>query len=193
MTVISMIGQLGPAQLACFRSWRRIGLRTQFIHTGSRPLCRFARGIADYYVHLGPTTEASEYFNTIGEHLRMTCSVHLASSGDQMSLLLWRHIDQLGPSVTLLMAQANVIDAMESKILQIHIARQCGFDLLPTTLVSTANLAECAKLTYPVVVRPDRASIDSSFKAVFLTDSFALKAFFSSRDSHNLLSLRNRL
>jgi predicted ATP-grasp superfamily ATP-dependent carboligase len=81
------------------------------------------------------------------------------------------------------MAPASVIDAMESKILQINIARQCGFNLLPTTLVSTASPAECAQLTYPVVVRPDRASLDSSFKAVFLADSVALKAFIGSRDT----------
>jgi predicted ATP-grasp superfamily ATP-dependent carboligase len=72
---------------------------------------------------------------------------------------------------------------MESKILQIHIAQQCGFDVLPATLVSTANDAECTQLTYPVVVRPDRASIDSSFKAVFLAGSVDLKTFISSLDT----------
>lgn len=183
MTVISMIGPLGPAQLACFGSWRRLGLRTQFIHTETKPLGRIARGIADHYLHLGPVADEPQSFDAIGDHLSKTASAHLACLADQMSIRLWRHRQRLGPSVTLLMAPVDVIEAMESKCLQIEIARQCGFDVLPTALVSAANLAEWAHLSYPIVVRPDRASIDSSFKVAFLADAAALNAFVRSRET----------
>jgi len=51
--VVGLIGPLGPAQLACVRSWRRRGISTLFVHCGEEPLFDWARSIADHYVYGG--------------------------------------------------------------------------------------------------------------------------------------------
>ena len=177
-----MLGPLGPAQIACLASWRQSGIRTHFLHTEPSPLPKALRRIADRYDHLGSLAPLDEARAAqIGAVLTAAGSDRLTCLSEQVTLRLWRFRSLLGPEVTLLTSPADVIVAMESKALQVNLARASGFDVLPTTLLTSAEQASAGGISYPLVLRPDRASLDPSFKAMFIHGADELERFFAGR------------
>ncbi|MBL8424399.1 MAG: hypothetical protein JNK06_13035 [Candidatus Accumulibacter phosphatis] len=98
-----------------------------------------------------------------------------------MTLNLWRHLPFLGAGTILATAPADVIAAMESKTLQVELAQACGLDVLPTHRVRSDDWESLSILPFPLVLRPDRASVDPSFKAEFVQDSGQLARFLGAR------------
>lgn len=179
---VAMLGPLGPAQLACFESWRSLGFTTHFLHTEKKRLPIQLRSIVEHYDHLGPIRSADPVaFGEIGRLLQAAGSSHLTCLGDQLAINLWKHHALLGAGVSLLAPPAGVIDAMESKVIQIGLATQVGFDVLPTALVSAETHVDVIGVEFPLVLRPDRASLDTSFKAEFIADAMVLRQFFELR------------
>jgi predicted ATP-grasp superfamily ATP-dependent carboligase len=69
------------------------------------------------------------------------------------------------PACRLMIPQAEVLEPMLDKAHQIELARQCGFDLLPTwSLTSSDAIAGIPDAAFPVVIRP---SLNDSARPIF--------------------------
>ncbi len=77
---------------------------------------------------------------------------------DDFSLIwLGKNRARFEPACRLMVPQPEVLEPLLDKARQIELARECGFDLLPTwTLVSTEAIAAIPTAAFPVVVRPSR-------------------------------------
>jgi len=181
---IAMLGPMGPAQIACLSSWQRSGLRTHFLHTEQQPLPRALWRIADRYDHIGPLGGFdADCAARLGHLLEAAGSSHLSCLADQVTLNLWRYLPLLGAGTVLATAAAEVITAMESKTQQVELAKACGFDVLPTRSFRSDDRESFSILPFPLVLRPDRASVDPSFKAEFVEDVGELGRFLGARGS----------
>ena len=181
---IAMLGPMGPAQIACLSSWQRSGLRTHFLHTEQQPLPRALWRIADRYDHIGPLGGFdADCAARLGHLLEAAGSSHLSCLADQVTLNLWRYLPLLGAGTVLATAAAEVITVMESKTQQVELAKACGFDVLPTRSFRSDDRESFSILPFPLVLRPDRASVDPSFKAEFVEDVGELGRFLGARGS----------
>lgn len=178
----AMLGPIGPAQVACLESWRRRRRRTLFLHTDRHALPGRLTRFVDAYVHLGfmPRVDADAAERIAGA-IGHRDGTRLCAVGDQPTLGLWRWLHPLRDDVTIMASPAEVIEAMESKRLQAALAEDCGFRVLPTAALVDAVDAERAGLRFPLVLRPDRASLDSGFKAVAVDSADALDRFLRAR------------
>jgi hypothetical protein len=69
------------------------------------------------------------------------------------------------PACRLMIPQPEILEPLLDKAHQIELARECGFDLLPTwTLASAEAIAAIPNVAFPVVVRP---SLNDSARPVF--------------------------
>ena len=69
------------------------------------------------------------------------------------------------PACRLMIPQPEVLEPLLDKARQIELARECGFDMLPTwTLASAEAIAAIPNTAFPVVVRP---SLNGSARPVF--------------------------
>lgn len=178
-----MLGPLGPAQLACFHSWRRAGVATHFLDTEDRPLPRWLRGIVDSYDHLGPIRGLDDTaLEAIGFALRARASTHLCCLGEQLAIRLWQSRARLPSDIGLLINPASTMLQLSSKMEQLRLGQEAGFQTLPTALVDADCVDALAPtLRYPLALRPDDANIDNSFKAEYIADANALRHFIASR------------
>lgn len=180
---LAMLGPVGPSQLACFRSWRRSGVTTHFLDTESRPLPRWLRGIVDYYHHIGPVRGLDgPALETISTALLSAGTSNICCLGEQLAVRLWQEQANLPVGTRVLTNPATTMQRLESKLEQIELGRQAGFDVLPSELVSSANVEGLVPLLcFPLALRPDRASVDGSFKAEYIEDPQALRRFIAAR------------
>lgn len=177
---IAMLGPLGPTQLACFESWRRAGLATQFIDTSDKPLPAWLRAIVGRYDYIGPLRGVDERaIEEISAALARGRSTGLICVAEALSIKLWNAADRWPDRVRLLLNSAATMNMLESKIEQIDLAQRAGFDVLPTTVLSAP--ASNLSADFPLVLRPDRASLDASFKAEFISSKDALERFLAGR------------
>ncbi len=177
---IAMLGPLGPTQLACFASWRRAGLPTQFIDTSDKPLPARFRTIVDRYDYVGPLRGLDERaIEEISTALARARSTGLVCVAEALSIKVWNAAKRWPDHVRLLLNSAATMNMLESKIQQIDLAQRAGFDVLPTAVVSVPGSQ--LSTDFPVVLRPDRASQDASFKAEFVSSKDTLKRFLAGR------------
>lgn len=180
---VAMLGPVGPAQLACLKSWRRHGVVTHFLDTEQAPLPRLVQGVASHYDHIGPAGNLdAQRLQTICAALNRSGARAICCLGEQLAIRLWQERSNLPPGTVVLSNPDHVMRLLESKLEQITLGEKAGFSILPTELISSDNLDQIApRLQFPLALRPDRASVDRSFKAQYVHDLPALRAFFAQR------------
>ena len=180
---VGIVGPLGPAQLACLRSWRHAGLRTAFFQTGVRPLHGFLIHLADFYRFLPESVAIKESIAKVGEE----CTVHgiaaITSLSERVALKLWSHRQEGGfPMTHLMLNEPGLYGVLESKLKQIGIAEQAGLPILPT--ITLAVVGDSAKLPADrlMVLRPDIARlVRPMFKAEVIGNRSEAETFLASR------------
>lgn len=180
---LAMLGPLGPAQLACFRSWREAGIRTHFIDTEERPLPGLLRGIVDHYHHVGALRGLdAKALQQVLQVLKEAGSQYLCCLGERLAVRLWQERESFAGLAQVLTIPAELMMRLESKVEQAELGRRAGFDVLPTLLIDADNAERSGPaLKFPQVIRPDRASLDPAFKAEFIEDASALLRFVLAR------------
>jgi predicted ATP-grasp superfamily ATP-dependent carboligase len=86
------------------------------------------------------------------------------------------------PACRLMIPQAEVLEPLLDKAHQIELARQCGFDLLPTwSLTSSVAIAGIPDAAFPMVIRPSlNDSARPIFKALVKNTREELSRFYAS-------------
>lgn len=179
--LVGIVGPLGPAQLACLRSWHRSGLRTAFFQLGGRRLPNPLSRVADVYRFQPESALTKENITSIGNECSALGVAAIAALSEQVALKLWEHQQDGGfPQTYLLLNQPELYAAMESKLYQSHLAEKAGLPVLPTMELAigmeTANL----QTDHAMVLRPDIArSVRPMFKAQMVFNRQDAQAFLA--------------
>lgn len=181
--MIAMLGPVGPAQLACFRSWRKCGVATQFLDTEVRPLPKWAQGIVDRYEHIGPVPGLdAAAMDCVSLAMQRSGARAICCVSEQMAMRLWHQSDRLPAGSMVLGNPEQTLARLESKLEQVELGRLAGFDVLPSFAVSSLNIESVIdRLVFPLALRPDRASLDGSFKAEYVENQAELRGFLATR------------
>ncbi|MCZ2439294.1 MAG: hypothetical protein LC119_03845 [Burkholderiales bacterium] len=178
-----IVGPLGPTQLSCLTSWRARGLQTVFLQTEDPPNAWGIGHLAHVHLHKA----ASALRSADGARwLREQVLAHDVSGvtcvGDELALWLHEALAPL-PQVSRWLAPARAITDLLSKRLQIERASACGFKLLPTwDLRSADDVRSLPRNAYPVVARPDTPqSVSPGFKVEVWRNSEQAESFMRSR------------
>lgn len=157
---VAILGPLGPVQLACLRSWRKLDFSTTFIHSGKKPLPKWGQGIADHYSWIPRRSDEAAWLRQISQLCSELNVKALACVDESIAELLNKaQSDDLFKGVKLLVNTTQVLLRLESKHNQIQFATAAGFDVLPTIVLSGVDAAgSLADSDFPLVVRPDLAS-----------------------------------
>jgi len=184
--LIGIVGPLGPAQLACLRSWRCSGYRTIFFHIGSRPIPRPLQGIATHYRYFSDQTNIDSALKEIYEQCRIMNVAGITVLAEQLALKLLAAWSLFGPSETEpYLNKPSVYELIESKQRQIHLATEVGLPVLPTSIVSR-GYEGAFDFSRPVVLRPDIARLMRPlFKAHLVSSTDELMRFLDSLTEMN--------
>ena len=168
--LIALLGPFGPPQLACLRSWKRLGLRVALMHSDDTELGPACRRQFDHYHFVGPAeTLGRPQLQGIGETLERLGARGLVCVAEALAIKLGNNRSCFPPQLQLLVSPPETLDRLVSKLHQIVTARDCGFNLLPTWKITRDDPAALDSFDYPVVVRPDRPeSVFPFFKAELL-------------------------
>lgn len=174
-----ILGPLGPAQVACIRSWRRSGFSVGFIQVADGWELPFVKSAVASYLKISPDTLKT------ADGIEQICSfldLHNATGITCLSYSLarWLHaIRGLIPRQTeLWIPKLGVIDKLESKIEQTRLAQSVGFDLLPSFQVDKLARQSIPDDVFPIVVRPDDpTTVCPIFKMKYFEDRAALSSF----------------
>ena len=183
LPTLAILGPLGSAQLACLRSWRRLGCRTVFLHLDEKPLNERFRRIASVYSYVGKFEGLDDALgNQIAKTLRDENVVAINALSENVVAQLWRARPLLPDEITLLVNTPSLLDELESKLFQIEVARRAGFNVLPTWILNKNTHPRDWPTAFPLVLRPDRASkVDPPFKAEIIHSPEELKTFLFSQ------------
>lgn len=180
---VGIVGPLGPAQLACLRSWRRAGLRTAFFQTGGRPLHGFLSRLADFYRFLPESGASKESIARVGKE----CTAHriaaITALSEQLALKLWSHRQEGGfPMTGLMLNEPGLYGALESKLKQVGIAEQADLPVLPTIPLAAVRDSDKLPADRLMVLRPDIARlVRPMFKAEIIGNRSDAEKFLASR------------
>lgn len=176
-----ILGPLGPAQLACIRSWTRSGFAVGFVHVTEGRSLPLIKGAVTSYLQISPDVLQTETGIT---HLHDFLSRHHATGLTCLSYAMARWLtrvkDRLPPETALWIAELDVIDKLESKSIQTRLARKVGLTLLRSFEVSGQAREAIPEDAFPLVLRPDDpTTVSPIFKMQFIENSTALAAFIT--------------
>lgn len=118
---------------------------------------------------------------TIHRFVRQVHADALLTTDDFSLTWLGKNRAAFEPDCRLMIPQPAVLERLLDKAHQIDLARKCGFDLLPTwTLTSAEAIAAIPNAVFPVVIRPSlNDSARPSFKAMVLNSREELSRFYN--------------
>lgn len=182
--LIGIVGPLGPAQLACLRSWRRAGLSTAFFHMGKRRLPGALAGLADVYRLLPDGGLNDANLASISQECTVYGIGGLTALAEQVALKLWSQKQAGGfPETRLLLNEPSLYGQLESKLAQVTLAEQAGLPVLPTTTLSCSEDSRKLPSACKMVLRPDVARfVRPMFKAELIESQTQAEAFLASHD-----------
>ncbi|MEO5347136.1 MAG: hypothetical protein H7834_12270 [Magnetococcus sp. YQC-9] len=150
----AILGPLGPAQLTCLRSWRKLGLDPLFIHLTQGSGTPGWPGVPGDYLPL-----SREQLNLpVGRaqfcaFLSARGCTGLTCLGEADARLL-RAMQSVLPCDLWLPSQESH-DFLDSKHRQLELAQVCGFAVLPTWRADHHLLPMIPEDVFPLVARPD--------------------------------------
>ncbi len=183
VTVPMIVGPFGPAQLACLRSWRALGLAPVFVQTEGPPQPWGLGGLVSAHA-FRPMAElrtpaGAKWLAALVQRHGVT---GLTCVADELALWLQREV-ALPEGTRCWLAAPAAIERLTSKAGQLALAQESGFSLLPTWRVSTvADIEAIPENAFPLVARPDTTpSVRPLFKVERFDGRTALAAFVTSR------------
>lgn len=161
-----MIGQFGPAQLACLRSWRRQGAKTVFFQLGGREVSPRLRGFADVYRFYPTGMALQDLLPDISRECETLAVTGIASLSESHAKLLNAHQADGGFARTLCMLNTPAVyELLESKLGQAAIAQRAGLPVMPTYFIGP-DQDDVPDDAGALVLRPDVARlVRPAFKA----------------------------
>lgn len=176
--LVGIVGPLGPAQLACLRSWRRGGNRSVFFHIGMRPVPTAFRRIADHYRFFSSSADLNRTLQEIHSDCTRLKVDGITALAEQLALKLYALWSSAEHDQTELYLNAPAIyECLESKLAQAELASQAGLPVLPTIEI-TADSAAALDFSHPWVLRPDVArQVRPMFKARLINSREELHSF----------------
>lgn len=148
----ALIGPWSAGALACFRSWRLLGLRPVFLHLGDRaltphpglPLHRLPANILD----------SPEGAARVAALLRQEGAAGVTALTAPIMRAALRRADTLGGTCDLWLPQPAALAVAVSRGRQIQLAREVGLDV-PATFAVRMDATAVPAARFPVVVRSD--------------------------------------
>lgn len=185
---IVLFGPLGPAQLACIRSWKKKELTVGYIYpsqSGKTPW--YIKAITDYslaFTSRNPVTDKEK--STLVNFLNETGALKIVALSYQHLTFLYQLISEHHLETQVLAVPEKVLPFLESKQEQIRLAQSCGFRVRETWHLDQTSYQQIPENAYPVVVRPDGAESVLPFFKVHCFDSpDQLEKFVNSLTSIN--------
>jgi hypothetical protein len=168
-----IIGNFGPPTLACIRSWGEKGCRVGFICIASEktpiPKSKFLERV----IILPPELRFKpEGLQIISNFLNEFDASGLIAVSEEISCWLYENKTKLPQTIKL---WANNSDALRKLLLkegQILMAKEAGFDVLPTYIVlRTEDIESIDPDKYPLCLRPsDPFAIIPTFKVQYIAN-----------------------
>lgn len=174
-----ILGPLGPAQLACIRSWARSGFAVGFVHVTEGRSLPLIKGAVTSYLQISPDVLQTEAgIARLHDFLSRHRATGLTCLSYAMARWLNRIKGRLPLETALWVAELDVIDKLESKSMQNRLARSVGLTLLRSFEVSKLAREIIPDDAFPLVLRPDDpTTVSPIFKMQFIEDRTALTAF----------------
>lgn len=166
-----IIGNFGPPTLACIRSWGEKGCKVGFVCIAppSAPIPKSKH--LESVVILPPEQRFKlQGLEIIEKYLREFGATGLMAISEEIACWLYENQEVLPDSVGMWMNTPEALRNLLSKKNQIAIAREVGFDVLPTYLISTAaDIQGISGKDYPLCLRPsDAGTVIPAFKVEYL-------------------------
>ena len=177
----AIIGPFGPAQLACLKSWSRLGLSPIFVRIEDNARAvRPAIRLAGYRRFTGKELATSAGLAAFLRFLETEQVSGVTCLADDLAIWLNGLRDVLPPGTKIWLPDNRVIDFLQSKSAQLALAREVGFAVLPTFRLGQSSDAPPEVGQFPLVARPDRpGAVAPSFKAEFIANQIGLGRFLS--------------
>lgn len=185
---IAFLGSPGPVMLAFARACAGEGVSVHLLQVAdeSTPACRYSKWI--YGVsNISPELIGSQDGIRLVEKIVKEIGADGLIAVDEAHLLwLAENDDSLGRSCRLLMPPKECLYTVASKVRQIEIAADAGFDILPTEYLDQADDSSVIPDGhFPVCLRPSNpAKVSPSFKA---------KIFYTRTDVNRFLAGLNEI
>lgn len=175
---IGLLSEFGPAQIACFRSWRRDGHDVTFVHIADGAPLRFTPStLARYHPIPWPLSARPEHDTEVAAVL---------ADADILVGVAYLEIarlhalkDHAGLSGKVAGPPAALDPFLQAKAPQIALAERLGMRVLPTWKLLTPEDARMIPANvFPIVLRPDTPRSSSPmFKAKLIRDASVLGAW----------------
>lgn len=166
-----IIGNFGPPTLACIRSWGEKGCQVGFICIASEkapiPKSKFLESV----IILPPELRFKpEGIQIISNYLDEFDASGLIAISEEISYWLYENQDQLPPKNKLWINKSDALRKLLLKQDQIFMAKEAGFDVLPTYFIMNINDIETIDSdSYPLCLRPsDPFAIMPTFKVQYI-------------------------
>ena len=189
-----ILAGFGPAPLACIRSWGRLGFAVGMIgikyQKAHFPSSRFLKSSLVLPEEKLYTTEGIEM---VGGFLKEFHASGITCAAERVACWLNDNRQVLPPGVGLWLPENKTIHALLSKQKQIQIAREVGFDVLPTYHVhhDIDGTEDIPPQHFPLCLRPTVPETTiPAFKVHLVHSQEDLKKFMSSltKIEHPLLA-----
>ena len=178
---ILLVGNFGPPLLAFARCCAALGISTNLLEISAKPLewRRFSSALDDMSPLDPRLVGTFEGIQAIKRQIAETNSDALIAVSEAHLLWLSAHRSEFEPGCKLLSPAHEVLAKLASKMSQIAMASEAGFDILPTWYLSdAAGYGNVPEQEYPVCVRPSEPTkVVPSFKACVIHSPNALKEF----------------
>jgi len=177
----AIIGPFGPAQLACLRSWNRLGLSPVFVQIQEgdwviRPALKLAAHVSFTRSELATQAGSSRLMRFL--HTERVSGITCLS--DDMAIWLNALRPAMPTGTEVWLPDTRVIQFLASKSAQAELAREVGFGTLPTYFIDRTGGRLPDNVSFPLIARPDGpGTVIPSFKAEFIPDRRYLDEFLS--------------
>lgn len=175
-----IIGNFGPATLACIRSWGEKGCKVGFIciAPGNAPMPQ-SKHLDAVTILLPGQRFKPEGLHLITQFLQEFNATGLLAISEDIACWLYENRDAFPDSINLWVNTPDALRQLLPKRHQVAMAREAGFEVLSTHLISSAAEVEAIPAAdYPLCLRPsDPGSIRPGFKVKYIENSTQLVNF----------------
>lgn len=181
MTSIIIFGSFGPPTLAFARSCAGRGVSVYLLEQGEGDVFfkKYSSALAGQKTFERALIGQEEGLKKIQAYIDEVDATALIAVSENHLLWLSKNRNQFEPSCRLMAPSHECLERLAPKSTQIDIAREAGFELLPSGYLSVVE--DCDKIpadNFPLCVRPSKPSmVTPSFKARVIYSPQDLKDF----------------
>ncbi|SDT97017.1 ATP-grasp domain-containing protein [Desulfobacula phenolica] len=184
-----IIGRFGPPILACIRSWGKQGYPVGLICVVSgqekKPTSKY---LSDAILIKQDSMFSNKGLQIITNFLKKFKATGIIAIDEKISIRLNEIAGELPADVTIWSASNEIIRKVLSKKKQIEIAKNAGFQMLPTCLIDKdfENTKELHSIPFPLCLRPSQpGSVQPSFKVEIATSLSRLRKIINDFETIN--------